>query len=224
MRVKGNFKELIKILQEDIDFYKNAMTSGQAKPDRFASLKRVIFSSYLDIAQAQYSEGLPREEIKETILHCIVAFEDSFRYEKGFGQYDEMIWLISLSILSNIDEQSFKRITAVLKRDSVNDKLLSALIRYKDIEWEMSSANVLQQHPYAKTEGIQTAQDIKNYLDRYWYQGHSDAAWHDTHLNKKVNCYAGYWAWEAAALVKVLNIDDSKLKNQKYYPYDAVHW
>jgi hypothetical protein len=61
-------------------------------------------------------------------------------------------------------------------------------------------------------------------LEKVWYQGHSDAAWHSTHLNKAVNCYSGYWAWEVAALVKIKGIDDASLKNQKYYSFDAVHW
>lgn len=224
MRDKGNFSELIDILRDDILYYKNAMGSGQAKPDRHDSLKRVIYSSLLDIAKALYSNGASKEDVNKAILDCIPAFENSFKFEFGFGQYDEMIWLISLAILCDIDLDDFKKITAVLKRDGANDKLLSKLIIYKQTDWEESSKDVIQQHPYAKAVDIKTADDIKVYLNKVWYEGHSDAAWHDTHLNKKVNCYAGYWAWETAALAKVKNIDDSSLKQQKYYPYDAVHW
>ncbi len=32
------------------------------------------------------------------------------------------------------------------------------------------------------------------------------------------------WAWETAAIVKLKGIDDSILKDQLYYPYDAAHW
>lgn len=32
------------------------------------------------------------------------------------------------------------------------------------------------------------------------------------------------WAWETVAIVKLKGIDDSSLREQKYYPYDAVHW
>lgn len=224
MRDKGNFSELINQLNNRIKKFKSAMESGQAKPDRHDSLKRVIYSSYLDIAKSLYSNGASKEDVKNAVLDCIPAFEDSFHFVFGFGQYDEMIWLISLAILCDIDLDDFKKITAVLKRDGANDKLISKLIRYKQADWKESSKDVIQQHPYAKAVDIKTADDIKNYLDKVWYKGHSDAAWHDTHLNKKVNCYAGYWAWETAALVKVINIDDSVLKQQKYYPYDAVHW
>ena len=135
-----------------------------------------------------------------------------------------MIWMISLGILCDIDLEDFKHITAVLARDGANDRLLSELIRYKQPDWAQSDAPVIQKHPYAQAVHLYTAQDIKRYLDKEWYQGHSDAYWHDLHKNKKVNNYFGYWAWEAGALAKVRGIDDSSLKNQKYYPYDAVHW
>ncbi|RXR34828.1 DUF1911 domain-containing protein [Flavobacterium piscinae] len=224
MRDKGNFSELINILKEDIQYYQKAIISGEAKPDRFNDLKSAIFESYLDIAQANYSNGADKEVVKQAVLECIPAFEDSFQFVSGFGQYDEMIWLISMAILCDVSLEDFQRITAILNRDGVNDQLLSFIIKSKEITWEESNSKVIQVHPYAKATNLNSSQDIKNYLDKVWYQGHSDAAWHDTHKNTKVNCYSGYWAWEAAAIAKIKGIEDSSLKTQKYYPYDAVHW
>ncbi|MBC8884065.1 DUF1911 domain-containing protein [Flavobacterium piscinae] len=223
MRDKGNFSELINILKEDIQYYQKAIISGEAKPDRFNDLKSAIFESYLDIAQANYSNGADKEVVKQAVLECIPAFEDSFQFVSGFGQYDEMIWLISMAILCDVSLEDFQRITAILNRDGVNDQLLSFIIKSKEITWEESNSKVIQVHPYAKATNLNSSQDIKNYLDKVWYQGHSDAAWHDTHKNTKVNCYSGYWAWEAA-IAKIKGIEDSSLKTQKYYPYDAVHW
>jgi hypothetical protein len=67
-------------------------------------------------------------------MQCISAFEVSFRwygFDKTYGGYDEMIWLVSLSILCDIDNGNFKRITDILKRDKVNDHLLSFIIKSK---------------------------------------------------------------------------------------------
>lgn len=224
MRDKGNFSELINILKEDIQYYQKAIISGDAKPERYNDLKSAIFESYLDIAQAHYSNGADKEVVKQAVLDSISAFEDSFQFVSGFGQYDEMIWLVSMAILCDVSLEDFQRITAILNRDGVNDQLLSFIIKSKEITWEESNSKVIQEHPYAKATNLNSSQDIKNYLDKVWYQGHSDAAWHDTHKNTKVNCYSGYWAWEAAAIAKIKGIEDSSLKNQKYYPYDAVHW
>jgi hypothetical protein len=224
MRDKGNFSELISILDEDISYFQRAISSGEAKPERHRGLRSAIFESLLDIAQAHYSNGASKAIVKEAVLRCIPAFQESFEFVNGFGQYDEIIWLISLAILSDISSEDFKEITEILKRDNVNDQLLSLIIKSKDSTWESSNGKVIQTHPYEKATQLDSAQDIKYYLDKVWYQGHSDAAWYDTHKNTKVNCYSGYWAWEAAAIAKIKGIDDGSLKKQKYYPYDAVHW
>ncbi|UPQ78115.1 PoNi-like cognate immunity protein [Flavobacterium azooxidireducens] len=224
MRDKGNFSELINILKEDIQYYQKAIISGEAKPERYNDIKGSILIASLEITKAHYSNGADKEVVKQAVLECIPAFEDSFQFVSGFGQYDEMIWLVSMAILCDVSLEDFQRITAILNRDGVNDQLLSFIIKSKEITWEESNSKVIQEHPYAKATNLNTAQDIKNYLDKVWYQGHSDAAWHDTHKNTKVNCYSGYWAWEAAAIAKIKGIEDSSLKTQKYYPYDAVHW
>ena len=46
---------------------------------------------------------------------------------------------------------------------------------------------------------------------------------HDDHKSKW-NIHTGYWSFESGALVKILGLDDSTLKDQPYYPYDMVHW
>lgn len=224
MRDKGNFVELINQREKSIKKLKDAMSSGLAKKDRFEDIKGSIFISSIDIAQAMYSNGAAKTEIQSAVLACIPALEDGFKFDGGFGDYDLLIWLLSLSILCDIDSDEFSRITTILNRDKANDALLSFIIQSKDPAWPSSTERALQEHPYAKALNLNDASDIKKYLDTVWYQGHSDAAWYDTHLNKAVNCYSGYWAWEVAALVKIKGIDDADLKDQKYYPYDAVHW
>ena len=190
-------------------------------------LKRMYFSDYLEKTIAHYSVGDDKQTVCNALLETITAFEEGFQW-KGFkysyGGYDNMIWMISIGILCDIAQTDFERITAILDRDGANDKLLSELIRYKQPSWQASTEPVIQEHPYASAVNLQTADDIKQYLNKIWYKGHSDAYWHDLHKNKDVNNYFGYWAWETAALVKIRNIDDQSLKDQKYYPYDAVHW
>ncbi len=41
---------------------------------------------------------------------------------------------------------------------------------------------------------------------------------------KNKNLYTGYWSFEVGAVAKILGIDDSSLKDVKYYPYDLVHF
>lgn len=62
---------------------------------------------------------------------------------------------------------------------------------------------------------------IEKYLDN-WYGMHKEEPWYNTHL--KDWGYSGYWAWEVAAVVEVKGLNDSKFKDNPYYPYDMVHW
>ena len=76
-----------------------------------------------------------------------------------------------------------------------------------------------------KLTQISDAQEAKKALEDYigkWYKLNKNAPWYNSHLKK--NCYRGYWAWEVAAVAKIMHIDDSDLKDNPYYPYDMVHW
>jgi len=63
----------------------------------------------------------------------------------------------------------------------------------------------------------------EKYIVEQWYVGHSDCGWYNSHLSKQ-KIYSGYWCFEGGAIAKVLGLDDSRLKNQQYYPYDLVHY
>ena len=53
--------------------------------------------------------------------------------------------------------------------------------------------------------------------------GAVNCRWYDIHKAKE-KLYYGYWSFEAGAIAKILNLDDSNLKDVPYYPYDLVHY
>jgi hypothetical protein len=168
--------------------------------------------------------GGSKNEVSSALIEAIAAFKDLHKFEADYGQYDISIWLLSLGLLCEIELSEFDKICQVLRRDKVKDALIEKIIIHKLGSWHTNTATVIQKHPYEKALSLNSTSDIKYYLDKVWYKGHSDAAWQDIHKSKKVNHYFGYWAWETAAIVKIKGIDDSSLKDQLYYPYDAVHW
>jgi len=183
---------------------------------------------------AKYSNGGGLDAIKLSVLDFIRAFEEGFKWEgfsKSYGMYDQMVWLVSMAILADIDQADFERITKVIARDKVRDKLLNFLITYRQPDWADNGNQFIQKYPYSKLERAieETGEEngireLKSYLKKeIWYDGHSDASWYDSHERSPINFF-GYWSWEAAALVKVKGWDDAKLKDNEYYPYDAVHW
>jgi hypothetical protein len=182
---------------------------------------------------ALYSNGAPKDEVKRDVLKTIDSFEMGFKWSGKFlGEfpYYSVVWLVSMAILCDVDQVDFERITSVINREKIQDKLLNALIRYRQPEWQDSSTQFIQKTPYAKLNRVIDEKseekgigELQNYLkEEIWYEGHKVLPWYDSHLRPK-GIYFGYWSWEAAALVKVKGWNDEKLKDIEYYPYDAVH-
>ena len=54
-----------------------------------------------------------------------------------------------------------------------------------------------------------------------WFKGHYDYEWRNAH---KEPGYLVFWSFETAALAKMLELDDSNLKDNIHYPYDLAHY
>jgi hypothetical protein len=206
----------------------------EVRKDRIIPVKDAIMLHSTELSFAHYTASKNKDKVTQALLQAIHYFKEAFVW-KGFkihyGGYDQMVRLLSLGVLCNIELEAFKKITTILQRDGVKDKLLDFIIKSKDPTWQGFSNTYIQEHPYKsihslleETNNEAAIQKIKIYLDKKWYQGHSDSYWHDNHKNKNINRYHGYWAFEVAAIVKILSLNDSQLQNQQYYPYDAVHW
>jgi hypothetical protein len=226
----SNVNKLINEVNEILPELKERIIKNPNE-DRKKSLRFFLFSSLLERTIAYYSSEVSKETVTQSLLETITVFEEGFKWEgfdKSYGMYDQIIWILSLGILCEINNDDFKRIVAVLKRDNATDRLIKTLVNYR-LPNEMDGTSYIQKSPYADLDmlvtGVNTSVSfITNYLDKKWYQGHDDAPWYDSHKRTKVNTYFGYWAWEVGALAKIFNINDKELENQKYYPYRAVHW
>ncbi len=58
-----------------------------------------------------------------------------------------------------------------------------------------------------------------------WYKSQKYEFWYNSHLDmENRTSYVGYWCFEAAMLVYLLDLDDSSLHKYVYYPKDIVTW
>ncbi|QOK91520.1 DUF1911 domain-containing protein [Ralstonia pseudosolanacearum] len=67
---------------------------------------------------------------------------------------------------------------------------------------------------------------VKEYLDN-WYKSFEGAPWHNGHLHAvegQYMPYYGYWAFEAAAICVLYDIDDSSFRDHLLYPKDLADW
>jgi hypothetical protein len=62
---------------------------------------------------------------------------------------------------------------------------------------------------------------VKEFLEG-WYKNMKPCYWHGTHLDKEGSHYFGYWAFEAALVTYLWDIDDSSYRDHLVYPKDLV--
>ena len=192
-----------------------------------------VRSSYISISMfafdkvcAQYSRGDSIDDINETILKYICYGIKSWEETSGF---EKLYNILSLSVLVGIEEDLLLKIKAKIKGESVHDAIVDKMINYLDSTWVIENESVKYPKRYTLLNDVIEGKDneekyalLVKYLHK-WYGLSSDTAWHDSHKSKH-DTYNGYWCFEAGAIAKILKIDDSGLKEEKYYPYDLVHY
>ena len=168
------------------------------------------------------------ENVKQQYIETIKSMHFVWRQSNG---YVEMVWMLSIGIMLDIEEVEFLKLVDLVKRDNPGDFLIDFLIKSRIQSWEQHQ-DFKFPNPYKTTKEIvdlaqhdrnSAVEKLKFYLQKEWYRGHSDMGWYNDHKSKW-NIHTGYWSFESGALVKILGLDDSALKNQQYYPYDLVHW
>lgn len=61
---------------------------------------------------------------------------------------------------------------------------------------------------------------VKQFLEKDFYHKHMNL--YNSHKSK-ANIYCGYWSFEAAAIAKIMGLDDTSFIDNQYYPKELVH-
>jgi len=209
-------------LKEDIEEYneKKDKWDEQRTYDQFFDLFKYSFK----VLTARYSMGDDISKLKSIYSDSISYIEKGWKAESGYVQ---MVSMLSIGIMLEIEDNKFNTLVKLVERDNVKDFLIDFLINYRISSWQQTEKFIWNK-PYKsiteviateKNDKVKAIEQLRNYMIKGWYNSI------DTKTHKsKHNIHAGYWSWEAGALVKILKLDDSSLKNQPYYPYDMVHW
>ena len=56
---------------------------------------------------------------------------------------------------------------------------------------------------------------------KIWYKLHRDFAWYNSHRNRN-NVYAGYWAFDCAALAKLCGLSGTAFQGVQFFPTDLL--
>ena len=169
----------------------------------------------IDLLKAEFSSGAPIEKLRALLARAIGFIKE---YKKPTKE--DILILLSLAIM--LDIESYARILTVVNEDMISkDRLLQCLSAYIKLgTWDWDESIALDSE-YDKLnnvfEGSDKEEALLDYLES-WYHNHRGYAWYDSHLGDK-DTYCGYWSFESAAIVRMLSLDDRKLRENKFYPY-----
>lgn len=188
---------------------------------------KTIVVKNIDKIRAMYSKGDLFEDF-DNIWHEAVEALINIK-EKKMG-YLYLLWIVGIGILLEVPKDDMKKVEEVIKKDSIKDFVLQFLL---DAYLDNSAYQELcfeKENPYKKVVEIvklsfedkkEASKRLTKYMNDEWFKGHYDYEWRNAH---KEPGYLGFWSFETAALAKMLELDDSNLKDNIHYPYDLAHY
>ncbi|MBE6062119.1 MAG: DUF1911 domain-containing protein [Clostridium butyricum] len=164
------------------------------------------------------------DDVKLIIHHTLACWHDSV--------YGDIEKALELAIIFNIQSIEIDKLIKLLKEYNYNDLFLEILAHYINpqnnietdkLQFKKAIGPLVEIVELAEIDKNKSVERLKIYLEKQWFNMQKEGRiTNKDHLKK--DKYRGYWSIEAAALVKMLNLDDEELKGCKYYPYDLAHY
>lgn len=207
----------------------------QDDPGLYVDLVQIYRTAAFTLANASYSVGDPVSRIAEYVPELISAETVYRRYEHLAGNtespfrsnpadYVRPLQVLSLAILLDVDSGvgEFLEATGSQGLDSIYDFLADP-----DHDRSKVGSAVVWPKPYAALLDFVHNPDSPEPMQRFlqnWYNQNRRGLWWGTHLTIKDGDkrYSGYWCFEAAAVTKLLDADDSAYRDNEYYPRDLL--
>jgi hypothetical protein len=230
-KLRDQFKDE-KYFKNEIIRFTEIINDLSVQPNLTAFNYWSISSKFQRIISLRFSAGTPVSELVKDYGPALDNYVKG--WEEKEATYADILLMISLGILFETSTEDFNRLVAYVEKTDNNkqldnwkpDSLLWFLLNSR-AKTENKGEGILFPPVYQplyeitrlpKEAAEKAAADYMN----NWYKMHKDDPWFNAHL--KDRGYGGYWAWEVAAVVKVMGLDDSSFKDHPYYPYDMVHW
>ncbi len=217
-----NLKEIINDFHNDIEIGEH--------PEEFniEIYKYQIFVDAFYKFYSGYSYGLAFSELLPDIKLIIRLLIET--KEDTESNYEDM-GLVLYFIIIGHQYEFLDECKKLLKRSVDRDFYLDSIMQYLDSSWEISTEKInwpkemkplVEVIQLSKTDKNSAVHRLKKYLEKEWFKTLKEGLITNQQLEK--GRYRGYWCLESAVLVKTLKLDDTELKDCKYYPYDMAHY
>jgi hypothetical protein len=232
----NSFKKVkLDIIKESFGLIQNELDADKIP---FAKYRVFLFS--LEILISNYSKGTEISELKNdfsfSINYLKEGWDDSVvKFKSGnklldqyrLNEYCYIVWLISFAILLDVPKQEKSILLDTILKANIQDELILFLLKYIEDENTLRSSKLTTYKPFKsllKADILKTdSNQIKKYLDK-WYQNTKLLTWHNYSPNSGKYFYYGKWSFESAVIVAILDLDDSKFRDNEYYPKDLVDY
>lgn len=238
-RCSADIREAILFYEEEVNSDKNYIL--ELEEDQKQGIQKyprdnisIIKDTYADdfqhemyIMKAKYSLG---DDIDSFIPNFNQAVSFAENASDWVLDYYYILWLVSLEVLLEVTDGMTKRISGIVLKSGIKDYIVDFLQSSCDKNWKCECKEFYKKKPYqgigdiikaAQSDKLYAAQLLEKYIKTEWLKGHYDCGWKNAHKEKGFN---GLWSFEAAAVAKILNLDDAALKMDVNYPYDLAHY
>lgn len=218
------------------------INNGILTEDQIPFAKYQIFLFSLEILIAKYSAGFSSEELRKDYSKAIILLSDGWedsvvKFKSGnkiidqymLNQYCYMVWMLSIGILLKVTNNEITILKNLVTKGGIKDELvlflLEALTKDQTKEERAKTTykpfkNLVKSNEYHNI----SSKDVKKYIAG-WYKNTKLLTWHNYSASiDRAKYYYGYWSFESAAIVAILGLDDSKFRDNEYYPKDLVDY
>ncbi|MBH1664869.1 PoNe immunity protein domain-containing protein [Stenotrophomonas maltophilia] len=198
-----------------------------------------LFDSVLGVVVMRYSRGDDIESIKGEVSSLLAVREKmselcdlletgerSYRFQFEDIRQDHFVqwlWWLAFALSLDMGREYIER-SLTLLQNAGKDELFDAMAVAMGDAGRPVSTQVLYRQYLPLMDAIASPSDrpglVKKFLDG-WYAGSRNVYWHGNHRDDDSG-YMGYWAFEAALVVMLFDIDDSSFRDHEYYPADLV--
>ena len=199
-------------------------------------------NSHLGLVKYAYSMGSPVEDIRELVPLAISALviekatnvrllpaetiEIAHNFSTLRDTYIDALSILSLAVIFDLPTDEISEATS----DAGGDTLFELIASGQTSLAADAPVHLAWPRPYGRLLAVFQAEESKRpklmlaFL-KVWHQQNKGASWWNSHERVAVGglSYGGYWCFEAAAVVKLLGIEDSSFRDNEFYPADLVH-
>jgi hypothetical protein len=202
-----------RLIEQDPDL--DAVTSGHVRRQ-------------FNLLVSDYSAGRDLDEIRADFERLLTVWTPPSEIDAGVSGLEVGVWLRAFGLESHLAPW------LAAHRPSSIDMIDRWVLGDAEAVFHpthpkgpklVADTHELAQPALVDPDGVRD--DLADYLKRRWYRGSAWRGWWNLRNSENLletGIYEGYWCWEAAAIVMLAGVDDSHLRERKYYPYDLVHY